>query len=342
VQHTITPGRRHVPVPLSPSRTALTTPVRSRSSSAGSDRVARALRNPILPAPAQDPQITWIDGRYYYCESSEHGIFLRSSEDFVDLAQAPRVRVWLPPQAGPCSRNIWAPELHLIDGRCYIYFAADDGNNANHRMWVLESEEGKPSGRFNLVGQMETAGWAIDGTTFVGPDHKRYFVWSGWPGRTDGQQYLYISRMSSPTRLEGQRVVIGKPTQSWERRGMPICEGPQILRRGGRTCLVYSASASWTADYCLGLMVHDGGDLMNPSNWRKEGQVFGRNQHAWGVGHCGFLTTPEGEDWIFYHAKTKFRPGWTDREVRAQPYSWDHDGLPFFGEPVAVSYVAGR
>jgi GH43 family beta-xylosidase len=34
------------------------------------------------------------------------------------------VVVWRKPDSGPMSQLIWAPELHEIDGKWYIYFAA--------------------------------------------------------------------------------------------------------------------------------------------------------------------------------------------------------------------------
>lgn len=301
---------------------------------AAQEQGPRTFANPILAAPAQDPQATLIGDRYFYCESSSEGIFLRVAADFLELDRAPRQRVWTPPRSGPCSRNVWAPELHVLDGRYFIYFAADDGANANHRMWVLASERG-PLGPYRLQGMLETGGWAIDGTVLPGRDGQRYFVWSGWPGRTDGQQNLYISPLEAPATLGGRRTLLTSPEHRWETRGMPICEGPQVLQRGHRTFIVYSASASWTADYCLGMLVNDGGDPLDPNSWRKAGQVFGRNQHTWGVGHCGFVCTRDGEDWLLYHAKTRLRPGWADREVRAQRFGWSPSGFPEFGEPVA-------
>ena len=34
---------------------------------------------------------------------------------------------------------MWAPELHYINGRFYIYVAmAQNGDNASHRMYVLQ------------------------------------------------------------------------------------------------------------------------------------------------------------------------------------------------------------
>lgn len=291
--------------------------------------------NPLLRPPAQDPQITYHDGRYYYCESSSKGIFLRAATGLAELAVAPRRNVWTPPASGAVSRNVWAPELHILDGRAYIYFAADDGDNANHRMGVLVAETDNLFGPYRFAGLLDTGGWAIDGTVLTLDNGKRYFIWSGWPGKRDGQQNLYIGPMKSPVELAGGRVLIKQPDQPWERRAMPICEGPQVLRRNGRTFLIYSASGSWTADYTLGMLVHEGGDPMNASTWKPAGQVFARNEFAYGVGHCGFVTSPDGvEDWLVYHAKTIVRDGWEDREVRAQPFTWDARGHPVFGEPV--------
>jgi GH43 family beta-xylosidase len=289
----------------------------------------------LLRPPAQDPHVIAHKGSYYYCESSPHGIFIRTARHFLDLGSAESRRVWAPPARGPVSRNLWAPELHQIDGRFYIYFAADNGLNANHRMWVLGATSDNPAGTYQLMGALDTGGWAIDGTVLTDVFGNHTLVWSGWPGEKNGRQNLYMARMKSPVELTGQRVLLAAPDREWERRAMPICEGPQVLQRGSRTFIVYSASGSWTQDYCLGLLVHEGGDLLDATTWRKVGPVFQKNSSACGVGHCCFVTTPNAaEDWIIYHAKTSRRRGWSDREVRAQPFTWSMEGLPEFGSPL--------
>jgi GH43 family beta-xylosidase len=337
VKHTFAPGRRNTrPLPRSWPYHHSSAP--AFTAARPGTVLSRALiphveADQILEAPAQDPQVVYAEGRYHYCESTAQGIFIRSAIRLDLLARSTPVRIWAPSRRGPCSKNIWAPELHFLDGRWYVYFAADDGRNENHRMWVLASDDSNVRGRYSLQGCLDTQGWAIDGTVFRS-GRQLYFVWSGWPGSTDGQQNLYVSRMASPIELCGGRTLIASPNQAWERNAMPICEGPQVLQRGDRTFIVYSASASWTADYCLGMLVHDGnGDFLHASSWRKVGQVFAKNDYACGVGHCGFVTAPDGTDWILYHAKTRQRPGWNDREVRAQPFHWTTSGYPMFGQP---------
>ena len=167
-------------------------------------------------------------GFYYYCESrNKRHIYVRRSRTIAGIGNDPGVRVWTAPTTGLNCDNVWAPELHLIDGRWFIYYAADDGENANHRMWVIEAEGSDPRGNYACRGQLETGGWAIDGTVLTLDHSRKYFIWSGWPGKKDGQQNIYIAPMSDPTRICGERVLIAEPQQNWERIEMPICEGPQ-------------------------------------------------------------------------------------------------------------------
>ena len=140
--------------------------------------------------------------------------------------------------------------------------------------------------------------------------------------------------MKDPATLAGPRVLLCEPDQEWERRAMPICEGPQILKRNGKLFLIYSASGSWTIDYCLGMLVNCSGDVLDPRAWEKHGPVFQKTETIWGVGHCSFVTSPCGqEDWIVYHAKTRRKHGWEDRDVHAKRFAWTNAGLPEYGTP---------
>lgn len=287
---------------------------------------------PLLPAPSADPWVIEHDGIWYSLQAVGRTLQLRASHCFSTLGEAsPRI-IWSAPRKGPFSRNIWAPEMHFMDGRWFLYLAADDGRNENHRMWVLQSPS--PFGPWEVRGALETDGWAIDGTV-LDADGERLFIWSGWPGADNTQQNLYMAPMRNPWTLAAPRQLLAEPTESWEKVALPLCEGPQILHRNGKTFLVYSASGSWTADYCLGMLVHEKGDHLNPSAWRKETlPVFQKTEEIWGVGHCCFARHPEAGDLLFYHAKTSRAEGWDDRHVRVQPFSWSPDGLPHFGQPL--------
>lgn len=279
-------------------------------------------------------------GAYYYSESrNKRQIHIRRSRNIAGIGQDPGVRVWTAPSTGRNSDNIWAPELHLIDGKWFIYYAADDGRNENHRMWVLESESSDPCGKYQCRGRLDTSGWAIDGTVLTLDDGRHYMIWSGWPGRRNGQQNIYIAPLKDPVTVGGPRVLLTTPEHPWERVAMPICEGPQVLKRNGDLFIVYSASGSWTTDYCLGLLHNKTRDVLNPTTWVKHGPVFKKTEQVWGVGHCSFVKSLcQTEDWIVYHAKSSLKPGWEDREVHAKRFSWRSDGFPDFGDPLPRSY----
>src|SRR5438094_300430 len=106
--------------------------------------VRRMLVNPLLPS-APDPWVTSREGYYYFMHTTGNSLVIRKTRSLADLAQTePRV-VWKAPASGPYSRDVWAPELHFLRGKWYIYFAADAGTNASHRVWVLENASEDPT-----------------------------------------------------------------------------------------------------------------------------------------------------------------------------------------------------
>src|SRR5579875_3340563 len=85
---------------------------------------APTFTNPLLDA-GPDPWVTQKDGWYYYMNTTGHDLTVRKTRDMTDLRHAETKIVWTPPASGPYSHDIWAPEIHFVDGKWYIYFAAD-------------------------------------------------------------------------------------------------------------------------------------------------------------------------------------------------------------------------
>jgi GH43 family beta-xylosidase len=155
-----------------------------------------------------------------------------------------------------------------------------------------------------------------------------------------GLQSLFIRPMANPFTPSGKKVLLSQPLLPWEKSGFGVNEGPEPLQHNGKTFIVYSASFCGTPDYKLGLLEFTGGDPLNRAVWHKRDQpVFQRSDrnHVFGPGHNGFFKSPDGkEDWIVYHANDS-PAGKCDggRTSRAQKFSWNADGTPNFGEPVA-------
>ena len=317
----------------------------------GPAKTDRTFTNPLFTSGA-DPWIIYNDGYYYYTCSSGGKLILRKGKNLDDLKSSVDKVIWTPPQGTAWSKELWAPELHLVRGKWYVYFAADDGQNKNHRIYVIENSDPDPmSGTWEFRGKVSDPSdkWAIDASVFEFRD-KLYITWSGWEGDVNGQQNIYLAEMKDPLTISGNRVLISKPELPWETVGdlnnpndvphVNVNEGPVALLHAKRLFIVYSASGCWTDNYCLGMMSYDGsGDIMNPSSWKKSPQpVFsGKPENkAYAPGHNSFFKSPDGkEDWIMYHANSKPGQGCGRfRSPRAQKFTWAKDGTPSFGIPV--------
>lgn len=296
--------------------------------------------NPIRDL-GNDPFLVRYREHYYLTESWNQGIWIIKSlpDDVTDLARGLRIKVWSPPGTGPNAQSFWAPELHHVGDRWYVYYAATtaDGRHANRRMFALRSVGDDPLGPYQDAGTVADATnlWAIDGTRFEARG-RSYFVWSGWPRSGGPQQNLYIAEMTGPTTLAGARQLIGEPEYPWERVGLPINEGPQALVRDHAVFLTYSASDSRTDDYCYGMLTNRTGDFLDPTAWVKSTTpVFAKTADVYGPGHGNFFTSPDGtEDWMIYHSARSSGSGW-DRVMNVQRFGWNPDGSPRFGEPMS-------
>jgi GH43 family beta-xylosidase len=319
----------------------------------------KTFTNPLLPSGA-DPWSLYKNGYYYYTHTTGRNLVIWKTKSIAELGTAESKVIWNPPVNTSYSKQIWAPEIHFIEGKWYVYFAADDGKNMNHRMYVIENEAEDPFGgtwTFNGKVADPTDKWAIDGSVFK---HKRkwYMIWSGWEGDENGKQSIYIAKMKNPWTIEGGRVNISSPTFSWEKHGdlndpenpphVDVNEGPQILKHKRKMFLVYSASGCWTDYYGLGMLAFTGRrNLLDSTVWIKSvNNVFrsSESDSVYAPGHNSFFKSPNGkEDWILYHANSAPNQGCGGyRSPRAQKFTWNKDGTPNFGRPLPKSIKLPR
>jgi GH43 family beta-xylosidase len=320
-----------------------------RGGSARPTPAACTFTNPV--AAGADPWVIRQGDAWYYVQARDRAIWIARSTTLVGVTRATPVRVWSAPDTGWNRTNIWAPELHDIDGRWYLYYAAgSDGPPFVHqRAGVLVANTDDPQGAWSDAGQLYTGDdlssgsnnvWAIDLT--VGRiGGQLYAIWSGWDRNqaTDRTpQNLYIASMSSPTKISSNRVRIASPDQPWEKgTQLDLEEGPEFLQHAGNVFIIYSTRESWLPDYRLGelRLATPQSDPLRADSWIKNGPVFAGAADVHGVGHASFTTSADSsEDWIVYHSKRSTSPGW-DRVVRMQRFSWNSDGTPRFGRPVA-------
>src|SRR5438046_2470162 len=96
----------------------------AHSASPASTAGGATFTNPIKEAGA-DPFVVRWQGYYLLIESRDGGIWITRSprNDLTDLDSGKQVRIWDYPVDGPDCADVWAPELHRIGDRWYVYFA---------------------------------------------------------------------------------------------------------------------------------------------------------------------------------------------------------------------------
>lgn len=305
--------------------------------------------NPLVRQRA-DPHVTLQpDGWYYYTATVPEydRIEVRRARSLNGLGAADAKVVWRKHASGEMGAHIWAPEMHRIDGKWYIYFTAGRADKIwEIRLYVLENASANPlEGEWVERGQLKT-GWesfSLDATTF---EHRgqRYLSWTQRAPDGSKATNIYLAKMDGPLAIRQPAVLLTRPEHAWEKIGHEVNEASSFLVKNGRVWMTYSASAT-DANYALGLLsAPENADLLDPRSWTKSPVPVMRSSAAtgqYGPGHNSFTTSPDGKtDILVYHARNyrdivgePLRD--PNRHTRAQVLRWKADGTPEFGEPVA-------
>ncbi|KAI1342863.1 glycoside hydrolase family 43 protein [Xylariaceae sp. FL0016] len=316
----------------------------------------------ITSVGAPDPFVNQTRGRFYLTFTTGNRIEIWSSRSLVDIEKAgSRHVVWKPPLGTDHSADLWAPELHAIRDRWYIYYAAAHPvhGNKSHRMYVLG---GPPASADPCQGQWEFLGrisgmpeqLAIDGTVFE-LHGQPYLGYSGWPldnqGDSDLIQQLFIVGMEDPTSAGYGPMMICQPEEKWEftrdaNGGHGINEGPQFLASpdGEWKGLVYSCAGSWTREYKMATLQFMRGNPLDASSWRKGAKPLIETKPGaagpFGPGHGSFLQL-RGEVVIVYHATDQPTDGWDNRRARVQRVAFTGQGPYMSKSPDAAGKKGG-
>lgn len=261
--------------------------------------------------------IRHTDDWYYFTASlpAFDAIAIRKAKSLAELADVVEHVVWHRHTSGPMSFNIWAPELHYLEGRWYLYFAASNKDDIWHlRPYVLVCDGQDPTiGNWMECGQMQCSdddefsfrAFSLDATIFENRG-KYYYVWAEKVGVGKQISNLYIAELETPTKLRTVQVLLTSPDYDWERHGFWVNEGPAVLHHKGMIYLTYSASDT-SAAYCVGMLsIPENADLLDPRQWHKERYPVlktDKSKQIYGPGHNSFTVDEEGNDVCVFHAR---------------------------------------
>ncbi len=280
----------------------------------------------ILVEERADPWATLGDDGYYYftgsypvCGTAEENqgigydrVVLRRAKSLSGLTDAEEVTIWHTDDCPDTYRYIWAPEVHQINGRWYVFFTAslEAANPYNIRPHVLECVGKNPMDPDNwVIHRME----AMEGDSFAVQQFSLdmtcfesagiyYVAWAANPGDFSN---IYIGTINpdEPWKLTSKATKLTKPDFGWEN---PINEGPAVIKNNGKVYLCYSAAAvNYT--YCVGMLsAKEGADLLDISSWTKYPIPLLSTDdlvNQCGPGHNSFTVDENGNPVIVYHAR---------------------------------------
>lgn len=325
-----------------------------------------ATKTEIFIADRADPYVTkGSDGYYYFTASypmyganDKEGydrIILRRASTIEGLKDAEEKVIWDESESDSAFRFIWAPEIHEINGKWYVYFAASGQSN---NVWDINCHviacDGKDpyndtwtdKGKFmsNDTDKFPFTGFSLDMTYFE-CNGRHYVCWA----QNGGNSNVYLGEINpdEPWKLISNSMLLTKPEYYWEKVSIPVNEGPSAMIHDGKIFMAFSASATGP-EYCIGLMYADvTADLLDIKSWTKLDKPLLTSEDLigeYGPGHNSFVQDENG-DWVFvYHSRDekcyKGECGYGNedplydpcRSARVRYVKWDENGMPILNQ----------
>ena len=313
-------------------------------------------QNPI--AGYADPSVVYADGWYYYTFAksyqSKPAIWMAKAANLCDIGKVEPILVW--GQANSTEAQevtaLWAPQLYHLDGKWYVYAAAQTGvdaeTGANYRLpYVWEGQPDDPTGSYTLLGCMQnvdTDVYSYLSQHLIEHGGKLYMFCSGFYTAADISpthiQRLRVCEMSNPYTMASKQILLSSPQYDYEKN---IMEGPYpFYGPDGTLWLIFAAGHTRTDEYCTGLMRFNGTEsdsLLDASLWEKFSEPFQFVDYESGVYSPGAMVmtvSPDNQDMIaVYHAKTYHYSAYTMRRMYMQRVTFEN-GMPKIDAPKPV------
>ncbi|MFI1734682.1 family 43 glycosylhydrolase [Streptomyces acidicola] len=255
-------------------------------------------RSPVLPGLYADPDVTYMDGRYWIYPTTDgfpgwSGTRFKafSSKDLVNWTDH-GVILDLGPDVSWADRNAWAPAIAERDGKYYFYFCAEQQIGvavADSPAGPFKDALGKPlvAKGGSLKGQM------IDPAVFTDDDGQSYLYWG------NGHGYV-VPLNDDMVSFDASKVRDITPDN--------FREGSFVIKRKGTYYFMWSEDDTRSENYHVAYAT--GPTPLGP--WTKRGTILSKRPE-YGIlatGHHSVVNTPGTDDWyMVYHRFALNGPG---------------------------------
>ncbi len=240
---------------------------------------------------------------------------------------------------------LWAPELHYIKGKWYIYTSCENSSeDSTKHIIVLKAKTDSPFDGFEICGHINRDVYAIDPSVYYDSDADRLYLCTS--PVIDGKQKLAVQELQSPTQPIGKMAVIAQAEHPWEQvppyDGVTIVEGGYFVKSpNGRLFIFYSANGCWSDEYAIGLLEYKGGNLASEDAWEKYPYPLVKKGNGnFGPGHATFFYSPDkSELWICHHCLEESNPTVEPmrRRCHCQRVFFDETGFPQIGDLISAN-----
>lgn len=297
--------------------------------------------NPVMAGDYPDPSVIRVGSDYWAMVTTggwaPHFSILHST-DLVNWRVAGAV--FQKPPAW-VKDDFWAPEIIEDRGRFFVFYTArrNDGAKKRGTLCVAVATAAAPAGPYTdhgaLVCQISERGGvgSIDAFFIRDEEGEPYLIWKadGNDAEPDQPTSIFAQKLSADgTKLLGKRKEILRNTEPWEKH---VTEGSFIIRRNGWFYHFYSGNACCGrgCDYALG--VARSRKLLGPWEKNPANPILDDNA-AWQCpGHGSIVTTPDGRDFLLYHAYRKRSDAFSiGRAALLDEVKWGESGWPTINE----------
>ena len=255
-------------------------------------------RSPILPGLNADPDVHYLNGRYWIYPTTDgfqgwSGTKFKaySSKDLVNWKDH-GVILDLGPDVSWADNNAWAPAIAERDGKYYFYFCAEQQIGvavADSPAGPFKDALGKPlvAKGGSLKGQM------IDPAVFTDDDGQAYLYWG------NGHGYV-VPLNADMVSFDASKVKDITPDN--------FREGSFVIKRKGMYYFMWSEDDTRSENYHVAYAT--GPSPLGP--WTKRGTIL-QKRPEYGIlatGHHSVVNTPGTDDWyMVYHRFALNGPG---------------------------------
>ncbi|WAU80443.1 family 43 glycosylhydrolase [Streptomyces sp. Qhu-G9] len=247
-------------------------------------------RSPVLPGLYADPDVQYLDGRYWIYPTTDgfpgwSGTKFKafSSKDLVHWKDHGEI-LDLGPDVSWADRNAWAPAIAERDGKYYFYFCAEQQIGvavADSPAGPFKDALGKPlvAKGGSLKGQM------IDPAVFTDDDGTSYLYWG------NGHGYV-VPLNDDMVSFDASKVEDITPDN--------FREGSFVVKRKGTYYFMWSEDDTRSENYHVAYAT--GPSPVGP--WTKKGTILSKRPEygILGTGHHSVVNTPGTDDWyMVYH-----------------------------------------